>query len=288
VPGGTVSDRGVRTVPPAIGHTPPVTDAPRPFAAALSGGPRLALAVLVAVAVGVAAACGSTLPTVGSTPYVASFPPAARSAGPAVSPSADPATGAVDGFVALVTKDGFSYQATFSGQDRHTTDIFPVSRGLLQVSGADVRMQATLTIHGKRYAFEHRWVKSKAWIKYDTDDKWRHLTWSAADTMAAFASIHRKSDVTYLGPVKSGGKTYYQVSFRSVIVNPAILPFSNISDTALKSPTMTLLIDAAGRPVKGTAEIDGRGRISGQLQEIVIDLTVTFTKVGQAVAIKAP
>jgi hypothetical protein len=265
-----------------------VTDAPRPSAAALSGGPRSALALLAALVIGIAAGCGNTTPTVGSTPLVASFAPAVRSAGPSAAPSANPGAHAVDAFIALVTKDGFSYQATFTGQDRHTTDIFPVSRGLLQVSGSNVRLQATLTIRGKRYAFEHRWVTGKGWIKYDTDDRWRPLTWSAADSMAAFASIHGKADVSYLGPIKSGGKTFYQVSFRSAIVNPAILPFSNISDTALKSPTMTLLIDATGRPVKGTAEIDGRGRISGQLQEIVIDLTLKFIKVGEAVSIKAP
>jgi hypothetical protein len=219
---------------------------------------------------------------------VASFPPASHSAAPSASAKPDPATDAVNAFVALVTKDGFSYQATFSGQDRHSTDIFPVSKGLLQVSGTDVRVQATFNIRGHRYAVEHRWVGGKAWIKYFTSDTWHHMTYSAADTMAAFASIHGKSDVTYVGPVKSGGKTYYQVSFRSAIINPAILPFSNISDTALKSPKLTLLIDAAGRPVKGTAEIDGRGRISGQLQEIVIDLKVAFSKIGEAVSIKAP
>jgi hypothetical protein len=266
-----------------------VTDAPRPSAAPLSGGPRFALAAVFALVVVVTAACGSSaVPTVGSTPYVASFPPASHSAAPAASAKADPASDAINAFVALVTEDGFSYQATFSGQDRHSTDIFPVSKGLLQVSGTDVRLQATFNIHDHLYAVEHRWVGGKAWIKYFSSDTWHHMTYSAADTMAAFASIHGKADVTSLEPIKSGGRTYYQVSFRSAIINPAILPFSNISDTALKSPKLTLLIDAAGRPVKGTAEIDGRGRISGQLQEIVIDLTLTFTKVGQAVSIKAP
>ena len=38
--------------------------------------------------------------------------------------------------------------------------------------------------------------------------------------MAAFASINTRADVTYLGTVKSDGKTYYQVSFRSAIVHP--------------------------------------------------------------------
>ena len=71
-------------------------------------------------------------------------------------------------------------------------------------------------------------------------------------------------------------------------MNPLMIPAGNLTDTALTTPKLTLLIDAAGRPVRGTAEIDGKGRISGQLQEIVLDLTVTFTKVGQAVSIKAP
>ena len=62
----------------------------------------------------------------------------------------------------------------------------------------------------------------------------------------------------------------------------------NLTEAVVTSPKLTLLIDAAGRPVKGTAEIDGRGRVSGQLQEIVIDLTVTFVKLGQPVTIKAP
>ncbi|HEX2755766.1 MAG TPA: hypothetical protein VHM48_09895, partial [Candidatus Limnocylindrales bacterium] len=121
-----------------------------------------------------------------------------------------------------------------------------------------------------------------------TSDKWHRLAFRPSDTMAAFASVHSKNDLTYLGPVKSGGKTYYKVEFRSAIVNPVMIPASNLTETVLTSPKLTLLVDAAGRPIKGTAEIDGRGRVSGQLQEIVIDLTVTFTKLGQAVSIKAP
>ena len=94
--------------------------------------------------------------------------------------------------------------------------------------------------------------------------------------------------MTYLGPVKRGGTTFYQVSFRSAIVNPVMIPAVNLSDTALTTPKLTLVIDADGRPVKGTAEVDGKGRVSGQLQEIVIELDVAFVKVGQPVAIKAP
>jgi hypothetical protein len=237
-----------------------------------------------------AAACGNNAvtPSVAPTSTAGLSAQVPASTRPSASPKADPANAAVTAFVALVTTDGFSYQATFTGQSRHTTDIFQMSKGLLQVSGNDVLVRATWGFAGHRYAVEHRWVGGKGWIKYDAADAWHRLAFRAADSMAAFAAIHSRADVTYLGTVKSGGKTYYQVSFRSAIVHPVMIPARNLTEAVVTSPKLTLLIDAAGRPVKGTAEIDGRGRVSGQLQEIVIDLTVTFIKLGQAVTIKAP
>jgi len=277
-------------VVPAIGHTPGVTDAPRPSAAPLSGGPRTVLAVLVAFVIGVVAACDSSAPTPTPTPTLPPAPSAssASSVNPSASARVDPGTTALTAFVALVTKAGFSYQATFTGHSRHTTDIFPISKGLLQVSGADVLVRATWTLPDHSYPVEHRYVGGKAWIRFYLSDTWHRLTFQKADSMAAFASVHSTADVTYLGPIKSGGTIYYQVSFRSAIVNPVMIPFSNLSDPVLTKPRLTLLIDGAGRPVKGTADIEGQGRISGQLQEIVIDLALAFTKVGQAVTIKAP
>jgi hypothetical protein len=265
-----------------------VTAAPRRSTAALSGGPRFALAVLTVL--GLAAACGNQAltPSVGPTAGATIAPSAARSIGPSASPSANPAGTALNAFVALVTTKGFSYQATFIGDSRHSTDIFPIRKGLLQVSGDDVLVRATWTLQGVRYTVEHRYVGGKAWIRYDTTAKWRSFGFTPQDSMGAFANIRSKADVTYLGVVKSGGQTYYQVSFRSAIVHPVMIPAANLTEAVVTSPKLTLLIDAAGRPVKGMAEIDGRGRVSGQLQEIIIDLTVTFTKVGDAVTIKAP
>jgi hypothetical protein len=195
----------------------------------------------------------------------------------------------MNAFVALVTTDGFAYQATFSGNSRHTTDTLPVTKGLLQVSGDDVLVRATFRFpSGHRYAVEHRMVGGKAWIRYDASEHWQRITLKAADTMAAFAAVRSIGALAYIGPVKSGGTTYYQVELRSAIVNPIMIPASNLTETKVTSPKLTLLLDASGRPVKGTAEIIGRGRISGQLQEIVIDLKIDFTKVGQAVEIRAP
>jgi hypothetical protein len=273
-----------------IGDTPGVTAAPRPSAAALSGGPGFAVAVLTTLILVLATACGSqsVSPPTTPGPSATTAPSAARSKAPSPSPTADHAGPALTVFVALVTSKSFSYQATFSGQSRHTTDIFQISKGFQEVSGADVLVRATWAFPSHRYVVEHRYVAGKGWIRYDTTDKWRQFGFTAADSMAAFASIRSKADVTYLGVVASGGQTYYQVSFRSAMVHPLMIPAANLTEAIVTRPKLTLLIDAAGRPVKGTATIEGQGRVSGQLQEIVIDLTVAFTKLGQAVTISAP
>jgi len=72
-----------------------------------------------------------------------------------------------------------------------------------------------------------------------------------ADTMAAFAAVRTAADVTGLGPVKADGKTYYQVSFRSAIMHPLLIPAGNLTETALTTPKLTLLLDPTGRPVRG-------------------------------------
>ena len=84
--------------------------------------------------------------------------------------------GAVTKFVALVTSDGFTYQATFTGQDRHTIDILPISKGLLQVSGDDVRVQATFASRPARWSRSST-APSAARPGSDTDgDAWRRMT----------------------------------------------------------------------------------------------------------------
>jgi len=266
-----------------------VTDA-RSTAAALPGGPRTALAALLAAAIAVAAACDVAAPRATATASPSASSTASRvPASPTAAPTADPATAAIKAFVARVTKAGFSYQASFTGNSRHTTDILPVSKGALQVSGDDVLVRATFRFPGgHRFAVEHRSVGGKNWVRYDTIDSWHRITLAKSDSMGAFASVRTIADVTNLGPVKSGDKTYYRVSFRSAIVHPILIPAVNLTETEVTTPKLILLIDADGRPIKGTADIEGKGRVSRQLQEIVIELTVTFTKVGQPVSIKAP
>ena len=256
-------------------------------AAALSGGRRAALLALLVAVVSLAVACDALNPP-GATP-LRSYPLVSLSLPPTPSPTVNPADAAIEAFVARVTKKGFSYQATFKGKDRHSTDIVPVSDGLLQVSGSDVRMRATFHLPyglGNK-TVEHRAVGGKAWKRIFTP-KWIRFSLAKTDSMAAFAAVRSADDVTFIETVEKDGKTLYRVSFRSAILNPFMIPANLLSDTALTRPKMILLITADGLPTTADAEINAKGRAQGQLQEIVIELKVTFTKVGQAVTIRAP
>jgi len=251
---------------------------------------RRGAVVSVAIASLLLAGCGNNTATPAPS---ASLQPSASprlvpSGSPQPSPTADPGQAALTRFFALVTKDGFSYQATFTGESRHTVDIVPISRGLLQVSGTNVLVRATFKFRNGTFTSEHRSVNGVGWIRIATTP-WRKLaSFGPEDSMAAFAQVHAPPDATYLGPIKKGTKTFYGVRIASVIVNPVMIPAANLTDQVVTDSRLDVLIDANGRPVSATGTITGRGRVSGQLQEIAIDLTVTFIKIGQPVRITAP
>jgi hypothetical protein len=258
----------------------------------IAGGRRRTIAIAVLVLSLALVGCDghTTAPTgpgASPTARASASPASGGSAKPAA--SRDPGQVALTKFFTLVTDDAFAYQATFTGASHHTTDILAISKGLLQVSGANVMVRATFTYKsGTRYVVEHRSVGGKAWIKYGSLPWARLSAFGPADSMAAFAAVHAPPDVTYLGPTKAGGKTVYQVQIASAVVSPLMIPAGNLTERAITDSKLVLLIDANGRPLSGIATITGRGRVSGQLQEIVIDLKLAFLKVGQKVTISAP
>ena len=259
----------------------------------IAGGRSRIVAIVVLLVSLAVVGCGSqsTGPnTVATSPTTetSASPPAGGSQKPIA--SRDPGQAAMTKFFALVTGDAFAYQATFTGESHHTTDILPISKGALMVSGKNVRVRATFTHKrtGAVITVEHREVGGRGWIKFGSQAWQRLAAFDEASSMGAFAAVRVPTDVTYLGPVEGGNTTAYRVSMPSVIVNPIMIPFSNLSDTAISDSKLELTIDASGKPLSGTSTITARGRISGQLQEIVIDLKLTFLKVGQKVTISAP
>ena len=125
--------------------------------------------------------------------------PAAASPRPSASPDAGRV--AMTKFVSLVTSDAFAYQATFTGESRHTVDILPISKGLLQVSGGNVLVQATFRFRtGTRVAVEHRSVGGKDWLRYGSEAPIANVS---ATNMKALATERRRPPATIMAPCRS-------------------------------------------------------------------------------------
>jgi hypothetical protein len=186
-----------------------------------------------------------------------------------------------------VTAGNLAYQATFTGRSRHTTTRLPV-KGSFAVSGPDYRVATIFTFKGGNATVDHRFVGGKGYVRFDRD-KWNTLVgFGAAQSMSPFALVSGAASVRFLGSEKKDGRTVYRVEIASVPFHPSLIPAANLTREVVTRGVMQLLIDADGLPVSATATVEGTGRVSGQLQEIVIELNLTFTKVGQKVTISAP
>ena len=258
-------------------------------------GPVRNRGAVVAVVLAIALAgtgCGlsqpsEAVPAATSTSSGLSSPSPASSHAPTASPKAAPETAAIAAFVKLVTKGNLAYQATFGGRSRHTTTRLPV-KGTIAVSGRDYRVTAVFTFSNGSASVDHRYVGGKAWVRFN-GGKWQALAaFKPAASMSPFALVSGVGAVRYVGTKKVGGKTLYEVQIPSVPFHPSLIPATNLSKETVTRGVLELLIDGAGRPVSGAATIDGTGRVSGQLQEIVIELNLTFIKVGQRVTVSAP
>jgi hypothetical protein len=247
------------------------------------------LSVIVAVAL-LGTGCGSAQPKQSTVAETDTGTPASTTAAtqsPAPAPSQRPEVGAIAAFVKLVTKDSFSYQATFKGRSRHSASRLPV-KGSISVSGRNYGVSATFTFSTGTGKVEHRFVGGRGYVRFD-NAPWRTLTgFGNADSMSPFAEVSGVESVQFLGTQKVGARTLYSIRIVSVPLHPSLIPAGNLSKEVVTSGFLTLLIDDAGRPVSGTATIEGNGRVSGQLQEIIIELNLTFTKVGQKVTISKP
>jgi hypothetical protein len=249
--------------------------------------PGFVTAVLLAALV---IGCGATQPTqsgvaASNPPALTSAPPASH--GPATSPSPAPQEAAIVSFVKLVTKSNFAYQATFRGLSRHTTARIPV-KGALAVSGRDYRLTAAFTFQDGTSTVEHRYVDGKAWYRFNGQSWGRFTNFTPAFSMSPFAHVKVVGDVRFVGTEKAGGKTVHRIEIDSVPFHPSLIPATNLSQETVTSGILELLIDDAGRPISGSASVKGTGRVSGQLQEIVIELDLTFTELGQKVTVSAP
>ena len=69
---------------------------------------------------------------------------------------------------------------------------------------------------------------------------------------------------------------------------PLLIPARNLTVEKVRTTKLTLVVTAQGRPVRATWNMDGTGRVSGQLQAVSIDLDLKYSRWGVDVTIAKP
>jgi hypothetical protein len=225
-------------------------------------------------------------PTATPPPSAAVSSPSSSASGPSAAPSKPPPQAAIQAFVDRVSEPGFSYTATLSGGSRHSTDILPI-KGTLAVSGADYALVANFTFPDERVTakVEQRYVGRVGWVRFHPG-KWQKLkAFGEDDVLSPFVGVLAPSDVTLLETLPN--KTF-RVRISALLLHPSLIPAFNVTEERVERSRLDLVIDQRGRPLSGAWQLHGTARVSGQLQEVVMELTVKFARVGGQVTVRAP
>jgi hypothetical protein len=212
-------------------------------------------------------------------------------------PAPPPGEQARAAFVARVLAGNLTYHATFVGTVYGVGDDLPVT-GSLDVAGADYQLAATYTLPkppkppkqpkpDPSYAI--RYVGGTAWVRID-GGKWaKDADFRATVTNSPFGFIASERDVTLEGSETVSGTSLHRVMFvRTLVIDLSKIRADNLTDEELTMSRFDLVLDDDGTPVSGTARVEGTGRVSGRLHEIIVQVELEFSKVGADIVNKAP
>jgi hypothetical protein len=206
--------------------------------------------------------------------------------GPTPTSPAAEARAVVDGLRAFAGDASRTLRVTFTGVSRHAADTLVVE-GVLDVAGEDASVTATFEFPRGTGAVDYRRIGSRDWIRVDRG-RWTALEVPEEAAMVdVFAGTHDGTRLQYLGPV-AGTADRFEVELTGMILHPMLIPAGNLTDEKVTRTKVVLVTNEIGRPVSGTWTMRGQGRVSGQLQEIAIDLELTFSRLGEPVRIVAP
>lgn len=195
------------------------------------------------------------------------------------------------GFFATVKAGDLSYHAVLNGRVYGAGNDIPLV-GSLDVAGADYQYAATYTLTIPKeieHAFAIRYVDGTAWQKIDKGKWQENIAFKPDDTNSPFAFITRSTDVRFSRTETVDGRPLHHVTLiGSKLIGLDHIQAANLTNEEFKRSTFDLLLDNEGNPVSGSIRIEGEGRVSQQLQEIIVDVDLIFSKVGSAIVISAP
>lgn len=251
---------------------------------------RLALAFVAGLVVIVALVAGCSAPAATPSPSIVVD----------TTPVPRPGEQARAAFVARALAGNLTYHATFVGNVYGVGEDLPVT-GSLDVSGADYQLEATYTLPKPpkppkppkqpkpEPSYGIRYVGGTAWVRIDGGKWTKDADFLATVTNSPFGFIASDRDVTLERSETVSGTSLHHVTFvRTLVIGLSQIRADNLTDEELTRSSFDLVLDDDGNPVSGTARVEGIGRVSGRLHEIIVQVDLAFSNVGADIVIKAP
>lgn len=257
---------------------------------------RVRAASFIATAVMAAMAAGGCLPPPNAVTGVSSGPPVSQGPSGTPRPSATPKPQdlAIAAFVKQVASGKLTYRIAFDGDVRLSADALPIT-GAMDVAGKDFATSFTYNLEPEypglgKTRIQVRGVGTSGWIKRGSA-AWQPIkSYGIVHSYVPFKTVKAAADVRYIGAAKIGGKNFHTVVVRdAVLIHPNTIPYA-VTNEKVDDSEIEFLIDDGGRPRSGTWTLRAQARVgaSGQLQRVVYDLKVTFSKVGAKISVKRP
>jgi hypothetical protein len=243
------------------------------------------VALLATIAVAACAGRPLTLPT--APP--ASIDPSPRiSVSPTIAPTPGPGEAAVAGLRDRLGSDGFSYRVALKGDVLATVSDLTLT-GAISMSGKDAASAMSYTFaSGSRSTVETRIVGGKRWVRVDKGT-WKAASYGASHVIDPFSGALAPGAIGDAGPKKVGGKPLRAIEIHGGhLLDLTTIPAYNLTEERVTSALLTIYVDASGKPISGHWIERGQGRVSGQLQEVDVDVDLTFSNVGGSVTVNAP
>jgi hypothetical protein len=209
---------------------------------------------------------------------------------PTPTPTPKPPTAgelAAKAFYERVQSGKMSYHASLTGNIAGAISGLSIV-GAIDVSGDDYAEALTYSfITPPNVPVGVRVLDTKRWVRVDRSG-WTKVS-SAMASNSPFADLSTGNAVQAVRTEHVGGKDLHHIKMTGgLIIALDLIPAGNLTNERVNKTELELVVDDAGNPMTATWRLEGDARVSGQLQEIRIEVDMTFTKVGSKIVITAP
>ncbi len=194
-------------------------------------------------------------------------------------------------FAETVLADELTYHATINGSLHGAGNIVDLD-GTMDAAGQDYQIAVAYDFPDDgqgRTGYANRLVDGVAYVRPRGGAWTEDGEFTGDETNNPFAFIDNEREIKFLKTEVIGGRTFHRLRFEtSLLITPRQVPSDNLTQERIVRSWFELTVDDDGVPLDGHWRLEGRGRVSGQLQEVIIQADLVFSKVGEAITISAP